>query len=107
MLRICTVPSAHVRVKLTKLKLSPHNGNRIGIIHIRLKNYYIKGGETKLYNLIRNELGQIISKEDLDCFFFDEDENWKDHKIAAEDIRFPVHVIETYPVKIYHISELV
>lgn len=56
----------------------------------------------------RNHLGQITGKEDMSYFFTSdiENESWTDHKVKAEDIRFPIQTIETYPVKKYHISEL-
>lgn len=53
--------------------------------------------------LIRNELGQIIGKEDYSYFFNDEDENYKD--IKCHDVRFPTHKIETYPVTITYLKE--
>lgn len=56
----------------------------------------------------RNSLGQITGKEDMSYFFTSdiENESWIDRKVKAEDIRFPIHTIEVYPVHTYTLKEL-
>ena len=53
-------------------------------------------------------MGQITGKEDMSYFFTSdlENENWIDHKVNADDMRFPVQTIEVYPVHTYTLKEL-